>query len=144
MAYYEMLAADQWTTNRQVAIPAAQKITFKLALSVIGVCGFSFPLTWNEHEISEDGSMSIQQALRIVADTASLSFAPRWVKNLPFKYFRDSKTAQEQLAKFLKEQIIKRRAAILHGGIGLQDDSKSNTVFDLLIKARKTKEGNTQ
>lgn len=141
MTYNEMLATDQWSTNGQVALPAVQRITFKLTLSVIAVCGFGFSVAWDEPEISEDGSMSVQEALRIVTDNSALAFAPKWVKNLPFKYFRDYRMGQEQLSKFLKEQVIRRRAAILHGGIDAQDDSKSDTVFDLLIKARENEGG---
>ncbi len=48
---------------------------------------------------------------------------------------------QKQLSKFLKEQVIRRRAAILHDGIDAQGGSKSDTVFDLLIKARENEEG---
>lgn len=33
--YNEMLATDQWSTNGQVALPAVQKITFKVAPTVI-------------------------------------------------------------------------------------------------------------
>lgn len=83
--YNEILATDQWSTNEQVALPAIQKITFKLALSVIAVCGFGFSVAWDEPELSEDGSMSVQEALQIVTDNNALAFAPGWVKNPPFK-----------------------------------------------------------
>ncbi len=33
--YNEMLATDQWSTNGQVALPAVQKITFKVAPAAI-------------------------------------------------------------------------------------------------------------
>ncbi|KAK0220432.1 cytochrome P450 [Armillaria fumosa] len=42
---------------------------------------------------------------------------------------------REQLSKFLKEQDIRRRAAILGDEVDTQRGSKSDTVFDLLIKA---------
>ncbi|KAK0452607.1 cytochrome P450 [Armillaria borealis] len=145
---------DVWRKHRRVVGPVFNNKLYKsvwnqtqmtynemlLTLSVIAVCGFGFSIAWDEPEISEDGSMSVQEALRIVTDNSALAFAPKWVAvsvTSGFS-FRDYRMGQEQLSKFLKEQVIRRRAAILHDEI---DASKSDTVFDLLIKARENEEG---
>lgn len=58
----------------------------QLALLIIGKCGFGFSFTWSEPARTSDGRMSVQEALRITADTFMIStFAPKWTQKLPIK-----------------------------------------------------------
>ncbi|KAK0237713.1 cytochrome P450 [Armillaria nabsnona] len=141
--YYEMLATDQWANRHEVSVPSVQKITFKLALFVIATCGFGISFDWEEPLRSENRAMPIQQAFRIISDTGAFAvFAPKWVKRLPFKYIRDSNTAHEQLGKFMKDEVIRRRAQIASGEIDLDGDNlETRTIFNLIMKASEDEEG---
>ncbi|PBK68763.1 cytochrome P450 [Armillaria solidipes] len=141
--YYEMLATDQWSNRHEVSVSAVQKITFKLALFVIATCGFGISFDWEEPSRSENRAMPIQQAFRIISDTGTFAtFAPKWVKRLPFKYIRDSNTAHEQLGKFMRDEVMKRRAQIASGEIDLEGDNlETRTIFNLIMKAGEDEEG---
>ncbi|KAG7441096.1 cytochrome P450 [Guyanagaster necrorhizus] len=141
--YYEMLAADQWANKHEVSVPAIQRITFKLALSVIAMCGFGISFDWKEPSRSENGTMSIQEAFRIISDTGTFAvFAPKWVKRLPLKYIRDSTMAHEQLSQFMKDEVVRRRAQIANGEIDFEADNlETRTIFNLLVKASEEEGG---
>ncbi len=105
--YYEMIANEGWTNKDRIPVSAVQSLTFKaslqphlvptsysvlllspnqLALLIIGKCGFGFPFTWSEPARTSDGRMSVQEALRINADTFIINtFAPAWTQMLPIK-----------------------------------------------------------
>ncbi|KAK0474149.1 cytochrome P450 [Armillaria novae-zelandiae] len=144
--YYEMLATDQWANRHEVSVPSVQKITFKLALFVITTCGFGISSHWEEPLRSHNHAMTIQQAFRIISDTGAFAvFAPKWVKRLPFKYIRDSNTAHEQLGKFMRDEVIRRRAQITSGEIDLDGDNlETHTIFNLIMKAGEDEEGKYQ
>lgn len=93
--------------------------------------------------------MSIQEALRIVADTNLLQvFAPKWVLRLPFSKcvflfvsftvllttsrIQQSNNAYESLTVFMKEQVAARKAEA--------QDSNSKDAFTLLVKANEQEE----
>ncbi|KAK0203454.1 cytochrome P450 [Desarmillaria ectypa] len=141
--YNEMLVSDQWDNKHEVSMPAVQKITFKLALFVIATCGFGISFDWEEPSRSEHGAMSIQKAFRIISATGTFAiFAPKWVKRLPFKYIRDSNTAHEQLGKFMRDEVIRRRAQIANGEIDLEGDNlETRTIINLIMKAGEDEEG---
>ncbi|KAK0458101.1 cytochrome P450 [Desarmillaria tabescens] len=141
--YYEMLVVDQWANKHEVSVPAVQKITFKLALFVIATCGFGISFDWEEPLKSENRAMSVQKAFRIISDTGSFAvFAPKWVKSLPFQYIRDSNTAHEQLGKFMRDEVVRRRAQIANGEIDVEGDNlETRTIFNLLMKAGEDEDG---
>ena len=61
-------------------------LTKKLALFVISGCGFGLPGDWNEAPASKDGSMSLQEALRLTSEWNFMrTMAPKWVWRLPIK-----------------------------------------------------------
>jgi len=56
----------------------------QLALLIIAKCGFGFSFEWSAPPIGPDGTMSIQEALRILADSYIVGLlAPDWVRYLP-------------------------------------------------------------
>jgi hypothetical protein len=57
----------------------------KLALLIIGKCGFGFSFNWLEPPRSADGKMTIQQALHSIANAvAAVIFVPKWFQRLSF------------------------------------------------------------
>jgi len=131
--YKEMISAEGWNDKDVVDVPVIQKLTFKLALLVIGTCGFGFSFNWGAPPKSSDGSMSVQEALRIVADTHMLAISlPKWAWYLPIAKLREGRIAHEILSKFMKEQVATRKAEI-DAGKPLLDDA-----FSMLVKANQS------
>jgi len=57
-----------------------------LALLIIAKCGFGLSFNWSTPPTAPDGSMSVQEAIRIVATTTNLAlFVPKWLLQLPFR-----------------------------------------------------------
>ncbi|KAG7095482.1 hypothetical protein E1B28_006221 [Marasmius oreades] len=148
--YREMVMTPEWT-NEVVPIRPVQSITFKLALIILGSCGFGLPGTWSEppRTQSNDKAMTVQGALRIVADTVQLTlFAPGWLKALPIKSFKDSQNAYRQLNDFMQDQINLRKGFI-NGQIapeveGSDEGVDKNNLLNLLIQASEDEEGKYQ
>ena len=107
--YHEMVAEEGWSNKDRISVSAVQNLTFKasckrlctgfslvklnvtiaqLALLIIGKCGFGFSFTWCDPARTSDGHMSVQEALRIVADTFMIStFVPKWIQRLPVQRY---------------------------------------------------------
>ncbi|KAF9010234.1 cytochrome P450 [Cyathus striatus] len=137
--YREMISVEGWADKQSVEVMSVQSLTFKLAFLIIGKCGFGFSFNWAEPPSSPDGSMSIQEALRVVADDHMLAiFLPNWIKRLPFRRLRILKTAHEQLMGFMQEQVSQKRAEIR--GRDSVDKGKSD-VFTMLVKANEDEAG---
>ncbi|KAG6829040.1 hypothetical protein H0H87_012773, partial [Tephrocybe sp. NHM501043] len=136
--YREMILAENWESKDTIDVPVIQKLTFKLALLIIGKCGFGFSFNWTAPPTAPDGSLSVQEALRIVADTHMLAIAvPKWILALPFQKFKETRQAHDQLMKFMRGQVSERKADISN-----QDSAKGdkNDAFTLLVKANEDEE----
>ena len=85
--YKDMIATEGWSDTSRTVFdePKVQRLTFKLALLVIGICGFGFDtFSWNDPPKDESGDMSVQQSLKIVTDTTLVAiFMPKWFRDLP-------------------------------------------------------------
>ncbi|KAI5123187.1 hypothetical protein M0805_003954 [Coniferiporia weirii] len=111
--YKEMVAAEGWLAKPSVDIPTIQTHTFKLALFIIASCGFGLPFDWNEPPSGKRGSMSLQEALRIVSEYNLLrTSAPKWIWWLPFGKYRYIDTAYQTLDAFMSTQVGRRKAEI--------------------------------
>ncbi|KAG6898860.1 hypothetical protein C0993_003485, partial [Termitomyces sp. T159_Od127] len=109
-----------------------------LALLIIGKCGFGFSFNWSAPPTAPDGNMSVQEALRIVADSHMLAIAaPKWLLSLPFRRFQAVREAHEQLMEFMRSQVAERRADISGQNSGIAD---KNDAFTLLVKANEDEE----
>ncbi|KAG5641736.1 hypothetical protein DXG03_004308 [Asterophora parasitica] len=131
--YREMVYAEGWDKTDAVEVPVIQTLTFKLALLIIGRCGFGFSFNWEAPPTAPDGSMSIQEALRIVADSHMLAIAaPKWLLALPFRRFKEVREAHDQLMGFMQGQVADRKAEM-----SSLDDSTTtkNDAFTMLVKA---------
>ncbi|KAG6917128.1 hypothetical protein DXG01_003794 [Tephrocybe rancida] len=131
--YREMLSAENWGSQTTIDVPVVQTLTFKLALLIIGKCGFGFSFNWSAPPTAPDGSMSVQEALRIVADSSMLAIAaPKWLLALPFRRFKEVREAHDQLMGFMRGQVSERKADISgHGSV----KGGKNDAFTLLVKA---------
>ncbi|KJA21395.1 hypothetical protein HYPSUDRAFT_42034 [Hypholoma sublateritium FD-334 SS-4] len=133
--YREMVAEEGWSTQDRISIPAVQSLTFKLALLIIGKCGFGFQFSWAEPARTADGRMAVQEALRISADSFKVSlFVPWWIKILPFKRFKEVAEATTELLAFMQTQVAERKADIRARG------SAGNDAFSMLVKASENEE----
>ncbi|GLB42270.1 putative cytochrome P450 [Lyophyllum shimeji] len=128
--YREMIAAEGWSKKDLINVPVVQTLTFKLALLIIGKCGFGFSFNWTAPPTAPDGTMSVQEALRIVADSHMLAiFAPKWLLALPFRRLREIGEAHDQLMGFMRSQVANRKAEIS------AHESTKNDAFTMLVKA---------
>ncbi|KAH0580883.1 hypothetical protein H2248_012042 [Termitomyces sp. 'cryptogamus'] len=133
ITYREMVSAENWSSKITIDVPVIQRLTFKLALLIIGKCGFGFSFNWSAPPTAPDGNMSIQGALRIVADSSMLAVAaPKWLLSLPFRRFKKVREAHEQLMGFMRSQVADRKADISDHG---SDKEGRNDAFTLLVKA---------
>ncbi|KAJ8508787.1 hypothetical protein ONZ45_g8971 [Pleurotus djamor] len=159
--YRDMMRTEGWDNKDAVEVPVVQKLTFELALMVLGHCAFGFPFDWSSPTRLPDGSMSVQEALRIVADTNLFAIiAPKWAWKLPFKWIQDARIAHGQLTHFMQEKIDERRKALsskVNGALGrdafsmlvaaneyedqklrLSDDELIGNVFVILLAGHET------
>ncbi|TFK38021.1 cytochrome P450 [Crucibulum laeve] len=144
--YREMISAERWADKKVVDIPVIQTLTFKLALLIIGRCGFGFSFDWSAPPTAPDGSMSVQEALRVVADSYMIStMTPKWVQNLPFKKLQTIKTAHDQLMAFMQEQVIERKADIRSRSSGkTAKTGGASDAFTMLVEANEEESGKFQ
>ncbi|KAL0960014.1 hypothetical protein HGRIS_011664 [Hohenbuehelia grisea] len=134
--YCDMVEIEGWAGKTVMEVPVIQKLTFKVALLVIGSCAFGFPFTWSEPGIAPDGSMPVQEAIRIVTETHMFKIAaPKWAWKLPIKWIQESKRAHEQLAAFMRAQVNNRKAEINDGG------SLASNAFSMLVQANELESG---
>ncbi|KAG6850123.1 hypothetical protein H0H93_000745 [Arthromyces matolae] len=118
--YREMVSAENWNSQT-------------LALLIIGKCGFGFSFDWTAPPTAPDGSMPIQEALRIVADSNVLMIAaPKWLLNLPFQRFKEVREAHSQLMGFMRKQVENRKSDISGQSYST---ANQNDAFTLLVKA---------
>ncbi|TFK73443.1 cytochrome P450 [Pluteus cervinus] len=131
--YDEMTEAEGWSQKDTFEVPAVQSFTFKLALLVIGNCGFGFNFEWSEPP-NADGTMSIQEALKYVTEWAKLVFLPEWIINLPIPLFKRYQTAHAMLTQFMRAQIAERRQ-LIRGGTPVRKD-----IFTTMVQANEDEE----
>ena len=85
-----MIATEGWSDPSRAVFdePIVQRLTFKLALLIIGTCGFGFnSFSWGATTNGEIGEMSVQESLKIISDTITVSvIAPKWVWKLPISW----------------------------------------------------------
>ncbi|TFK72487.1 cytochrome P450 [Pluteus cervinus] len=137
--YNEMIEEEGLSAKDAFEAPVVQNLTFKLALSVIGNCGFGFNFRWAEPPFSPDGTLSIQEAMRTVSEWHALDvFCPKWVTKLPVPQFKKYRAACDKLMDFMRAQVVERRE-IINGGSQLKGD-----VFTMLVKANEDEEEKLQ
>ncbi|KAK7034559.1 hypothetical protein VNI00_012406 [Paramarasmius palmivorus] len=147
--YKEMVSGQDWAAKSVVEVDPVQSITYKLALILVGTCGFGLPGSWSEPPRTQDSnSMTVQGALRLIADSVTFTlFAPKWLKALPLKWIQESHDAHVELSVFMKEQIELRKATIssVPSQAGHESDQSDaavkNNLLNLLVQASEDEEG---
>lgn len=135
--YHEMISEEGWTTTNSVDVHIIQKLTFKLALLILARCGFGLPFNWSAPPTGPNGSMTIQEAIRIVADTTPLAiFLPKWLLSLPFRKFRKMHEARDQLMRFMQAAVRDRRVEVQG-----QEAINDGDILTMLIKANESESG---
>ena len=85
----------QGTSNTYLVV---QTNTAKFALLMVQICGFGIPFKWSAPPATNDGNMTLQEAMDVVgASHLWATFAP-WAMQLPF-------------AKLVPENFPRRRAS---------------------------------
>ncbi|KXN80680.1 Cytochrome P450 4d8, partial [Leucoagaricus sp. SymC.cos] len=153
--FKEMVSSDGWLNKKSVEVPAVQRITFKVwslpldsipipesslprsqyTLFIIGKCAFGLPFTWSEPPTAPDGTMSLQEALRLSNETfLTRVLTPKWAFKLPIASLRRAKQVNDQLSGFMHQQIEERRQEVRDGTI------KRDDVFTRLVQANEDEE----
>ncbi|KAF8068990.1 cytochrome P450 [Lyophyllum atratum] len=135
--YRQMEAIEGWHGKDTIDIPVMQKHTTKLALLIIAKCGFGFSFEWSAPPIGPDGTMSIQEALRILADSYIVGLmAPDWVRYLPG--FGHIRKAFDQFSTFMHREVEARTAEVRN-----EEESADERVdaFTMLVKANEQETG---
>ncbi|KAL0565152.1 hypothetical protein V5O48_016876 [Marasmius crinis-equi] len=151
--YRVLVDTPEWKNSKEdgVTFEPVQGMTYKLALIILGSCGFGLPGSWTEPprtQTDDPKAMTVQYALRTVADSSGLIiFAPEWVKRLPFHRIQEPQQALVQLSGFMQEQIRIRKSEEKEeeereeeGGVGVG----KNNVLTLLVQASEDEEGKYQ
>ncbi|PAV19758.1 cytochrome P450 [Pyrrhoderma noxium] len=135
--YKDMIEKEGWMSKSIIEMPVVQKYTFKFALSIIARCGFGLPFSWDEPIVEKDGSMSLQESLRLVSENnLARTSAPKWFWKLPIQKYQIVDSAFKSLDTFMHAQVSRRkqeiRKEIIENGFA---DSAKNDVFSRLVLA---------
>ncbi|KAJ7266971.1 cytochrome P450 [Mycena haematopus] len=129
--YRDMVQTDGWNTKDVVNVPVIQNLTSKLVFLIMASCGLGFEATWATPPTPnhKHRQISVQEALRIVADTRMLTTAvPKWLLRLPIPKFTTARMARHRLSAFMRGQVTERKAEVAAG-------STRADAFTLLVKA---------
>ncbi|EAU82330.1 hypothetical protein CC1G_06640 [Coprinopsis cinerea okayama7 len=135
--YREMSSVEGWDGQKVVEINSVQKYIFKMALVIMGACGFGLNLSWTDQPVSADGKVSMQEALKLINDRQIVLQLPKWIQNLPFKYFNEYREAKIKFTEWMTEQVALRKDFVRNSVVG--DDASGprlpDDCFTLLVKA---------
>ncbi|KAG6830546.1 hypothetical protein H0H87_007745 [Tephrocybe sp. NHM501043] len=104
-----------------------------MALLVIGRCGFGFQFDWSAPPVGPDGKITIQEALRVLADSYIIGMMmPDWVRYLPFPGFSRIRDATDEFTGFMSREISIREEEVRNGS-ELADQRVD--AFTMLVRA---------
>ncbi|KAK2462366.1 hypothetical protein APHAL10511_005672 [Amanita phalloides] len=130
--YHSMVISEKWTSREEVDIPVFQDLSRQFTLLIIQACGFGVNFDWTTASEDKDGSMSLWEAMGIVADSTLVATIAPWLMALPFARFRKMRAAYKMLEGFMKEQTAERKH-LLKSNAGESELGKD--VFTLLVQA---------
>ncbi|KAG6828824.1 hypothetical protein H0H92_006649 [Tricholoma furcatifolium] len=134
-----MEVAEGWSIRDTVDVPSVQTISTKMALLIIAKCGFGFPVDWSAPPTDPDGTMSIQEALRVVADSYIISLmAPDWVRSLPIPGFAKVRKAVHAFTAFMSREVEVRRQEVRDGS---ETSEERVDAFTMLVRANEQETG---
>ncbi|KAG6809204.1 hypothetical protein H0H93_016018, partial [Arthromyces matolae] len=110
-----------------------------MALLVIARCGFGFAFKWSAPPTTPDGEMSVQEALRILADSYVIGFiVPAWIRNLPLHGFDKIRQALEAFSTFMEHEIVARTEEVRSGSESAEERTDA---FTMLVRANEQETG---
>ncbi|KAF8623908.1 hypothetical protein AX15_006138 [Amanita polypyramis BW_CC] len=130
--YHSMVMAEKWEDSNEVHLPAFHDLTYKFALFIIGKCGFGISFNWSSPDKAEDGLMSVQEAVGLMAKNMLIGLLP-WLMLLPFGKFRRIRVAYQELTKFMNVKVAQRKVMVQNSkadGLELESD-----IFTMLVQA---------
>ncbi|KAG5646364.1 hypothetical protein DXG03_003687 [Asterophora parasitica] len=166
--YRQMEDAEGWgqgtdpDAKRVVDLPSVQEISTKdmyshnvrsqIALLVIARCGFGFSFDWNAPPVGSNGEMSVQEALRVLADSFVVGLiAPNWhlapgvyqrsfdIEDLTIvlNSFSRLREAFASFSGFMTREIMQRTTEVRAAG----DAEDRVDAFTMLVKANEQMKG---
>ncbi|KAG6860150.1 hypothetical protein C0995_015073, partial [Termitomyces sp. Mi166 len=137
--YRQMEAAEGWSNKTVVDIPSVQVLSTKMALLVIARCGFGFSFDWSAPPADPDDKMSVQQALRLIADSYIIGMMiPKWMQYLPLPGFAKIRRASEAFSTFMEHEIAVRTEEIRAGSEFAEERADALT---MLVRANEQETG---
>ncbi|KAF8068991.1 cytochrome P450 [Lyophyllum atratum] len=131
--YRQMESVEGWVGKSSIEIPAVQKLSTKMALLVIAKCGFGFDFDWSAPPTGPDGKMTIQEAVRILADSHAIALMmPDWVRYLPMPGFSKIREAFNEFSAFMRKEIDVRTAEVRNEE---QSADERTDAFTMLVRA---------
>lgn len=130
--YKDMVAHEGWSDPSRTSFdePLAQRLTLKLALVIIGSCGFGIEsFSWKEPPRHSGEEMSVQESLKNVSEWTLAPFVPTWFWKLPISRIRKMRKTFETLDEFMHAQIADRKQEARSGA------PSKNDVLSLLVRA---------
>jgi cytochrome P450 len=85
--YQDMIQTENWATKpgNITTITSLNRLSYKLGLYVISICGFGLTFPWSEPP-TINGQSTIQNNIETVENHhLSLVYAPKWIWKLPIK-----------------------------------------------------------
>jgi len=134
--YRNMIDVEGWSSQEIVEVETFHKLTYKLALLVIGKAGFGFDMKWTRGDEAEETEMSLQEAIRISSESVHiLSIAKDWMLRLPIPSLQIVRRSQETLRKFMYAKVADRKAEMKSDTSSGVSEENGKDFFSLLIKA---------
>jgi hypothetical protein len=86
--YNDLLISEAWPTasGQTISLPVVQRVTTRLALSVILSVGFGLPSPWNEQVRMNDGKLTVAEVLALHRDNSVLVRIAPWLFNIPGRF----------------------------------------------------------
>ncbi|KAG6918368.1 hypothetical protein DXG01_015020 [Tephrocybe rancida] len=139
--YRQMETAEGWIARDIIVVPTVQTITTKtklitstkFAFLVVAKCGFGFSFDWSAPPTGPSNRMSVQEALRILADSHIISMmAPNWVRQLPFPGFAQIRDAHQTFTEFMATEVTARKEEVRSGS---EDSEERSDAFTMLVRS---------
>ncbi|KAJ7491712.1 cytochrome P450 [Mycena galericulata] len=131
-AYREMIGAEGWENQDNVAISDVNALPHKLALIIIARCGFGFRMPWSDIP-APTGEMTFGESLSIVSSSAiTRLLLPGWAYKLPIRKVKVLDQACNTLGSFMHSFVGTRRSE-LNGLTG--DQGHRGDIFSRLVAA---------
>ncbi|KAG8774819.1 hypothetical protein FRC20_004197 [Serendipita sp. 405] len=137
--YREMIATGNWPhqSGLTIDITDAQKMTGRFTLCVILSCGFGIKLGWDEKvHVKKDDPLTLDDGIHLQGSNILLvTYAPKWILNLPFKKLRFIRVATDMMRSWFKTSLAEKRALTEREGALSTQPLGGKDIFTRLVQA---------